>query len=197
MAHLANDSLIDEVWDKLSENCQSEEIRSFPTSTPNIDASERKRRSWFEKRKDLKFEIAVEKKSRRKSGGKRKSGDEIETLLLTHFTNPPKIEFGKGKIGVEKTRTLRVKNPHEYAQTVRVERFPYKKNFSIEQSDFVVEAESSFLLTINWKPENDGNFREMILFIVDKAYRLQAFVIGACETPKPKKIAQVCQIQSF
>ncbi|KAK3088489.1 hypothetical protein FSP39_019813 [Pinctada imbricata] len=175
---------VDAVWEMISGNLGSEENRA--TSTPNGDIQRKNRKSWFEKRKDSKFEIAIEKKTRRRSG-KRKSEEEVETLLLTHFTNPPKIEFGKSKIGLKKSRTLRIKNPHEYPQTVKVERFPFKKNFSIDCDEVVVDAESTVLVTVEWCPENDGSFREMILFIVDNAYRLQAFVIGRCETPAEKK----------
>lgn len=162
---------------------------SLVTSTPKpTEGSRRKsnRRSWFEKPSGIKYSIAVENHERHVAKS-RKSDTEMETLVLTHFTNPPKIGFGTCKVGDSKHRTLIVKNPHEYAQNVKIERYPHKKNFSVESKEFNVEGDSVYYLDISWNPENEGNFREMIQFSVDSSYRLQAFVFGTCQNPQQKK----------
>ncbi|XP_050415465.2 abnormal spindle-like microcephaly-associated protein homolog [Patella vulgata] len=146
------------------------------------------RRSWFETPPATKLEIAVDRKKRRSSGAaRRKSDEEIETLVLTHFTNAPRIGFGTIKVGKAKSRILMVRNPHEYEQEVIVERFPYKKNFSIDQTKFVVGAEDYVTLSITWSPDEACTCREMILFKVDGVYRLQSYVFGSAEAVKKQK----------
>ncbi|XP_033731928.1 LOW QUALITY PROTEIN: abnormal spindle-like microcephaly-associated protein homolog [Pecten maximus] len=165
---------------------------AFTTSTPSNPTRRSGRKSWFDNLgntgKGTKYEIAVEKTVKRRSACRRKSEEEdVEILTLTHFTNPPRIGFGRAKPGTTKRRSLLIKNPHEYPQDVKVEKFPFKKHFDIDETKFTVEAEGTLLLTITWSPEEEGNFREMILFQVDGSYRLQAFVFGCVEKPAPKK----------
>ncbi|VDI49418.1 abnormal spindle-like microcephaly-associated protein [Mytilus galloprovincialis] len=174
------------IWDSLDQ-VNGERVA---TSTPNSSTvavgtrspRRKSRRSWFEK-PSSKYEIAVEKK--RRSNG-RKSEVEDEILMLTHFTNPPKISFGTLKPGQNKSRTLIIKNPHDYDQTVKVEKFPHKKYFSVQTVEFTILAKETFPFEITWEPEDEGNFREMILFVVDNSYRLQGFVFGTVEAPKKK-----------
>ncbi|XP_060083344.1 abnormal spindle-like microcephaly-associated protein homolog [Ylistrum balloti] len=165
---------------------------AFTTSTPSNPTRRSGRKSWFDNLgnagKGTKYEIAVEKTVKRRSVCRRKSeDDDIETLTLTHFTNPPRISFGRAKPGTIKRRSLLIKNPHEHSQDVVVEKFPFKKHFDIDETKFTVEAEGTLLLTITWSPEDEGNFREMILLHVDGSYRLQAFVFGTVEKPPQKK----------
>ncbi|XP_067661837.1 abnormal spindle-like microcephaly-associated protein homolog [Haliotis asinina] len=174
---------VDLEWQSLNNVCDDLE----QTVTP----SRRSRKSWFETPPATKLEIACEKKKRRSSGGgKRKSMENMETLLLTHFTNPPKISFGKIKLGKSRHRHLLVKNVHDYEQSVVIEKFPHKKKFDVDTKSFTVPALESVVLTFSWTPEEDGNVREMILFRVDSAYRLQAFLLGCAESPKPTKKTQ-------
>lgn len=172
--------VIEDMWSALDN-------QNIPISTSTPSSVRRKsRKSWFETNpKGKKFEIAVEKNPTRKPG--RKSNIEDEILLLTHFTNPPKVGFNKMKPNGEKTRTLIIKNPHEYDQQVKIEKFPHKKNFSTDLYEFVVEGDSSYRMVITWSPVEEGNFREMILFLVDGVYRVQAFVFGTVEAPPQKK----------
>ncbi|OWF49690.1 abnormal spindle-like microcephaly-associated protein homolog [Mizuhopecten yessoensis] len=165
---------------------------AFTTSTPSNPTRRSGRKSWFDNLgnpgKGTKYEIAIEKKVKRRSAGRRKSEEgDIETLTLTHFTNPPRIGFGRAKPGMIKRRSLIIKNPHDHPQDVKVEKFPFKKHFDIDKTKFTVEAEDTLLLTITWSPEEEGNFREMILLQVDGSYRLQAFVFGCVEKPPQKK----------
>lgn len=180
---------IDAIWQSL-DAFGGDRVAS---STPNGPATEtrpsrrKSRKSWFDK-PPTKYEIAVEKKRRSKG---RKSDVEDEVLTLTHFTKPPKIGFGILKPGQNKVRNLLIRNPHEYEQTVKVEKFPHKKNFSVDMLEFTVGAKETLHFEITWNPEEEGNFREMILFVVDNSYRLQSFVFGSVEAP-PKKKVIVC-----
>lgn len=110
----------------------------------------KKRRSWFEPGKSLTYNIAVEQPA-----GKippTPPDAEIETLTLTHFTAPPRIDFGELRVNKDKCRYLRVENPEDFPQKVLIEKFPHKKGFTIDKEKFVVEPESDVLLTITWNP---------------------------------------------
>ena len=173
------------------------EMAAAPTSTP-LNNSRRSRRSWFERRPATNFEIKVEspenlelEKPVRK---KRRESEEPEVLTLTHFTAPPRIGFGKMKPGEIKDRTLLLRNPHECEQTVKVEKVPEKKSFSVDSRLIAVPPGETCPLTITWEPKEEGNFREMILMQVDKSYRLQAYVFGSVVAPpKKKKAVSYCQ----
>lgn len=182
-----NSPQIDAIWESL-DACGGDKVATSTPNGPTLAKETRQprrksRRSWFDK-SSTKYEIAVERN--RRSKGRKKSDVEDEILMLTHFTNPPKISFGNLKLGVHKTRTLIIRNPHDYEQTVKVEKFPHKKKFFVEHLEFTVEAKGTFLFEIHWEPEDEGNFREMILFVVDNSYRLQGFVFGSVEAPQKK-----------
>lgn len=166
------------------------EMAAAPTSTP-LNTSRRSRRSWFERRPTTSFEIKVESPERKEQEQpvrkKRRESEEPEVLTLTHFTAPPRIGFGKMKPGEIKDRTLLLRNPHEYEQTVKIEKVPEKKNFSVNFKNITVQAGETCPLTITWAPKEEGNFREMILMQVDKSYRLQAYVFGSVVAPPKKK----------
>ncbi|KAJ8300166.1 hypothetical protein KUTeg_021685 [Tegillarca granosa] len=180
----SQNQVIEDMWNAL-------DSQNIPISTSTPSSVRRKsRKSWFETNpKGKKFEIAVEKNPTLKPS--RKSDVEDEVLLLTHFTNPPKVGFNKLKPSGKKTRTLIIKNPHEYDQQVKIEKFPHKKYFSTDLYEFVVEGNSSYRMVITWTPAEEGNFREMILFLVDGVYRVQAFVFGTVEA-SPQKKKPVC-----
>ncbi|ELT97378.1 hypothetical protein CAPTEDRAFT_220529 [Capitella teleta] len=146
----------------------------------------RKRRSWFEPGTSLSYSIAVEQPT--VSIPVTPPDAEIDILTLSHFATPPRIDFGEFRTKKEKCRYLKVKNPEEFEQKVLIERFPYKKGFSINMEKFVVPPEDEVLLTIKWIPQEACNCREMILMRVDGVYRLQAYVFGrVTDPPKPKK----------
>ena len=85
------------------------------TQTPTTGTPKRKsgRKSWFSG-KPTRFEIAVEPITRENQE------NEVEYLELTHFSAQPKIDFGCLKVGKSVTRTLVVRNPHDYEQQVSV-----------------------------------------------------------------------------
>jgi abnormal spindle-like microcephaly-associated protein len=162
------------------------DMSALPTSTPNPANLRRKsRRSWFETTpKGFKFEIAVEKPAVK--APVRKS-DTVEVLTLTHFSGAPRLGFGTLKVGHEKTCTLLLRNPHDYQQSVKVEKFPEKKHFSISCKEFIVGPEESYPLDITWSPKEAGGCREMVMMQVDGAYRVQAYVFGTVTAPPPQK----------
>lgn len=160
-----------------------------PETTSHSSKRRSTRRSWFETPPATKFDIAVEKQAALPPNGKnkRRSIDDVETLILTHFTASPRIGFGKVLLGQSKTRTLMVQNPHDYEQEVVVERFPFKKYFNIDQTHFIIAPAEVISLTLTWTPEEAGSCREMILFHVSDVFRLQAYMFGTAEDPKPAK----------
>ena len=88
-----------------------------------------RRRSWFDQnQKPLQFEIAVNTRVKGKTPKSPPEG-EVEILTLTHFTRPPRIDFETVRVGHQRTRHLRVINPHDYVQDVAIEKFPTKKKF--------------------------------------------------------------------
>lgn len=179
-----------------------QETFHFP-KTPVSSVRRSARRSWFETPPATKIEMAVDNsdlKGGRKA--KRRSIDEIETLALTHFTKPPRIGFGKIILGRSKSRILMVQNPNDYEQDVYIERFPFKKGFNIDQIHFTVGPNEVVSLTLTWMPQESGNCREMILLHVNEVYRLQAFLFGSAEDPKPVKqvvssVSEECRQEIF
>ncbi|KAL4219252.1 hypothetical protein ACF0H5_021834 [Mactra antiquata] len=162
------------------------DMSALPTSTPNPSKLRRKsRRSWFETTpKGFKFDIAIEKPEPKKA---RPQTGAVEVLTLTHFTAAPRLGFGTLKLGQEKTCTLLLRNPHDYEQSVRLEKVPEKKHFSVPCKEFTVGAEESYPLEITWTPKDAGGCREMILMQIDGAYRLQAYVYGTVTAPPPQR----------
>ncbi|GFO45530.1 abnormal spindle-like microcephaly-associated-like protein [Plakobranchus ocellatus] len=147
----------------------------------------RSRRSWFDAPPltNLNSPANLEpKQPNRLPAPKKRSLESVENLTLTHFTAPPRIGFGNVILGRSKTRTLLIRNPHDYEQEVIVERFPYKKKFSIEATRFTVQPNEVFSLEISWSPEETGGVREMIQFHINDVYRLQAFLFGSADKPK-------------
>lgn len=168
--------------------CERSPLSELNDFQPQSPTRRKGRRSWFENSPSVKLELVCAPNKRRRSSG---IEGEIETLILSHFTNPPRIGFGKLKPGHTRSRRLRITNPHDYEQHVNIERFPFKKDFTVDETEFVVPANEVVMLTITWSPESEGNFREMIMFLIDGVYRLTAFVFGSMEKPQQKKRSQV------
>ncbi|KAL8625929.1 hypothetical protein ACOMHN_012521 [Nucella lapillus] len=161
--------------------------------TPKSARRRSSRRSWFDTPPVTPRDIAVQKQQQlppRKAAvgqNKRRSLDEVETLVLSHFTKPPRVGFGKIIMGRSKTRVLLIQNPADYDQEVVLERFPYKKGFNVNQTHFVVAPEEVVTLTLTWTPQDAGGCREMVLFHINDVYRLQAYMFGTADDPKPVK----------
>ncbi|RUS79093.1 hypothetical protein EGW08_013146 [Elysia chlorotica] len=142
----------------------------------------RGRRSWFDAPPLTTLNCSED--GELKPARKKRSLDSVENLTLTHFTSSPRIDFGSVVLGKNKIRTLLIRNPHDYEQEVIVERFPYKKNFMIEEDRFSVQPGEVYSLEITWTPEEAGGVREMIQFHINEVFRLQAFLFGLVEQPK-------------
>lgn len=192
---VANHENIDAIWAALDSTGSNNHDAAAPTAVPKHVLQEKPavqskgRRSWFENPPTKTLEIAEEPTREKPTQRCARSSDEedMEILTLTHFTNPPRIDFGKMKPGVTRRRQLLISNPHDYDQQVVVERVPSKKKFSSDLAQFVVEAERSVVLTITWRPEDEGPYREMFLFLIDGVYRLQAIVFGQVIAPPQKR----------
>ena len=72
-----------------------------------------------------------------------------------------------------------------------VEKFPYKSNFAVDQTQFTVDADSEVTLTLTWTPAEVGNVRETVHLRADQACRLQ-FVIVAAAKRDAKRTRKVC-----
>ena len=59
--------------------------------------------------------------------------EDVELLTLSHFTKPPRLDFGTVKLGKTKCCKLNVHNPEEFEQEVVLERFASKKGFKLDQ----------------------------------------------------------------
>ena len=151
--------------------------------------TKKERRSWFTPGKEGKVVLATERQI---------PDEDVEILILNHFTGTPRLGFGKIRPGKSKTCKLIVRNPLDAEQEVIIEKFPHKKNFSIDHTQFVVSEKDELHLHITWTPAEAGNCREMILFKVDDIYRLQAYVYGVCEAPPTtKKVYIVKELYAF
>ncbi|XP_074655688.1 uncharacterized protein LOC141909201 [Tubulanus polymorphus] len=117
------------------------------------------------------------------------SGDEdVEILMLTHFSKTPRLSFGTVRVGATKSCRIVIRNPHDYDQDVVVEKFPFKKNFAIDCcEEFTVAAGDDTTVRITWQPKQEGNCREMVQFMISDVYRLTAILFGAAEEPPKKK----------
>jgi L-ribulose-5-phosphate 3-epimerase UlaE len=72
-----------------------------------------------------------------------------------------------------------------------VEKFPTKKDFSIDLVEFSVDAGDRLHLTITWSPSDAMRCREMVIFRVDETYRLQTILLGNADQPqKPRKVSR-------
>ena len=112
-------------------------MASNPSQSPlPVGSIRRGRRSWFDAPPLTTLNCPGNDESKQscaRPARKKRSLESVENLTLTHFTTPPRIDFGSVVLGKTKVRTLLIRNPHDYEQDVIVERFPYKKKFLIEE----------------------------------------------------------------
>ena len=62
-----------------------------------------------------------------------KEDEDLPVLQLTHFTKKVMVCFEKVRLGGSKTCKLSIENPFDYEQELVVEKFPYKKGFTIPE----------------------------------------------------------------
>ena len=88
-------------------------------NTPNTPTG-RSRRAWFT---ITPHKVVVPKQDE----------EDLPVLKLTHFTKKIMVCFDKVRLGASKTCRLSIENPFDYPQELVVEKFPYKKGFTIPE----------------------------------------------------------------
>ncbi|NXK98538.1 ASPM protein, partial [Formicarius rufipectus] len=111
-----------------------------------------------------------------------------EVLVLSHFSRPPFLSFGRLRVGASRTLLLGVDNPNEEHAEVVIDRFPAAaRGFSIEQRRFAVQSGQRIFVSVTWTPLEEGKVRELVTFVVNGVVKHQAVLLGAAEQPPKKK----------
>ncbi|NXC93197.1 ASPM protein, partial [Certhia familiaris] len=121
-------------------------------------------------------------------GGEDDADEDPAVLVLSYFSRPPFLSFGRLRVGASRTRLLRIDNPNDDDAEVVIDRFPAAaRGFSIEHRRFVVEAGQRILVSVTWTPLEEGKVRELVTFVVNDVVKHQAVLLGAAEQPPKKK----------
>ncbi|NXC09105.1 ASPM protein, partial [Orthonyx spaldingii] len=121
-------------------------------------------------------------------GGEEDEDEDPAVLVLSYFSRPPFLSFGRLRVGASRTRLLSIDNPNEDDAEVVIERFPAAaRGFSIEHRRFFVEAGQRIFVSITWTPLEEGKVRELVTFVVNDVVKHQAVLLGAAEQPPKKK----------
>lgn len=74
-------------------------------------------------------------------GGEEDADEDPALLVLSYFSRPPFLSFGRLRVGASRTRLLGIDNPNEDDAEVVIDRFPASaRGFSIEHRRFLVEV---------------------------------------------------------
>ncbi|NXV02266.1 ASPM protein, partial [Cettia cetti] len=120
-------------------------------------------------------------------GGEDDVDEDPAVLVLSYFSRPPFLSFGRLRVGASRTRLLGIDNPNEDDAEVVIDRFPAAaRGFSIEQRRFLVESGQRIFVSVSWTPLEEGKIRELVTFVVNDVVKHQAVLLGAAEQP-PKK----------
>ncbi|NWT56630.1 ASPM protein, partial [Erythrocercus mccallii] len=120
-------------------------------------------------------------------GGEEGADEDPAVLVLSYFSRPPFLSFGRLRVGASRTRLLGIDNPNEDDAEVVIDRFPAAaRGFSIEQRRFFVESGQRIFVSVTWAPLEEGKIRELVTFVVNGVVKHQAVLLGAAEQP-PKK----------
>ncbi|XP_068055675.1 abnormal spindle-like microcephaly-associated protein isoform X6 [Anomalospiza imberbis] len=120
-------------------------------------------------------------------GGEEDADEDPAVLVLSYFSRPPFLSFGRLRVGASRTRLLAVDNPNEDDAEVVIDRFPAAaRGFSIEPRRFFVESGQRIFVSVTWTPLEEGKIRELVSFVVNDVIKHQAVLLGAAEQP-PKK----------
>ncbi|NXC84660.1 ASPM protein, partial [Cercotrichas coryphoeus] len=122
-------------------------------------------------------------------GGGEDEDEDPAVLVLSFFSRPPFLSFGRLRVGASRTRLLCIENPNDDDAEVVIDRFPAAaRGFSIEQRRFFVESGQRIFVFITWTPLEEGKIRELVTFVVNDVVKHQAVLLGAAEQlPKKKK----------
>ncbi|XP_064648823.1 abnormal spindle-like microcephaly-associated protein homolog [Lineus longissimus] len=164
------------------------ENRPPSAELPTPSSRKKGRRSWFTPGRTSMLAMEIKCERNNPVEPTEPEEEEADLLVLSHFTNPPRMDFGKMRPGKSKSKTLILRNPHDYEQEVLIEKFPFKKDFYVDFTRFMVGPEREVHLVISWTPMSEQNCREMVLFQINSVFRLQAYLFGsAVDPPKPRK----------
>ncbi|NXB04861.1 ASPM protein, partial [Cnemophilus loriae] len=115
-------------------------------------------------------------------------GEGPAVVVLSYFSRPPFLSFGRLRVGASRTRLLGIDNPNEDDAEVVIDRFPAAaRGFSIEHRRFFVESGQRIFVSITWTPLEEGKIRELMTFVVNDVVKHQAVLLGAAEQPPKKK----------
>ncbi|XP_014738774.1 PREDICTED: abnormal spindle-like microcephaly-associated protein [Sturnus vulgaris] len=121
-------------------------------------------------------------------GGEEDADEDPAVLILSYFSRPPFLSFGRLRVGASRTRLLRIDNPNDDDAEVVIDRFPAAaRGFSIEHRRFFVESGQRIFVSITWTPLEEGKIRELVTFVVNDVVKHQAVLLGAAEQPPKKK----------
>ncbi len=111
------------------------------------------------------------------------ANQEMHVLLLTPFTQTPKISFDNVRLGTSATRQLVVRNPGDKALDVRLDKLPAEeKGFGFDYTCFRLGPKEETTLLIGWTPAKGGGVRDNIT-VKFGSFRSQIVLIGSCVAP--------------
>uniref|UniRef100_A0A672U7Y9 Assembly factor for spindle microtubules n=1 Tax=Strigops habroptila TaxID=2489341 RepID=A0A672U7Y9_STRHB len=123
--------------------------------------------------------------------GDEEDADEVPAVLvLSHFSRPPFLSFGRLRVGASRTRLLGIDNPNAEDTEVVVDRFPASdRGFSIEHHRFFVQVPGGarVFTSVTWTPLEEGKVRELITFVINGIVKHQTVLLGVAEQPVKKK----------
>ncbi|NWR01529.1 ASPM protein, partial [Paradoxornis webbianus] len=121
-------------------------------------------------------------------GGEQDADEDPAVLVLSYFSRPPFLSFGRLRVGASRTRLLGIDNPNEDDAEVVIDRFPAAaRGFSIEHRRFFVASGQRIFVSVTWTPLEEGKIRELVTFVVNDVVKHQAVLLGAAEQPPKKK----------
>ncbi|NXQ46055.1 ASPM protein, partial [Catharus fuscescens] len=121
-------------------------------------------------------------------GGEEDADEDPAVLVLSYFSRPPFLSFGRLRVGASRTRLLGIDNPNDDDAEVVIDRFPAAaRGFSIEHRRFFVKSGQRIFVSVTWTPLEEGKIRELVTFVVNDAVKHQAVLLGAAEQPPKKK----------
>ena len=117
------------------------------------------------------------------------SSQEVSVLLLTAFTERPKISFEHVKLGTSGVRQLVVRNPGKMPVEVVLEKLPNEeKGFVVDYTCFRLGGCEETTLLVGWTPLKGGGVRDNII-VKFGHFRSQVTLIGNCIAPEEKPTA--------
>ncbi len=114
------------------------------------------------------------------------ASQEVSFLLLTAFTERPKICFERVKLGSSGVRQLVVRNPGKTPIDVLLEKLPSEdKGFVVDYTRFRLGGREETTLLVGWTPLRGGGVRDQIIVKFGN-FRTQVILSGNCIAPEEK-----------